>query len=188
MAHKSPFTEEIYQEWDQLVLEKGRKLSLAERTLRWRKLYERTCSNGTWTVPCGDASLVASLGANLSLESGDYELGREVCQSYLQLEPIDEVSSAQITGYYGVCTILAGDEEVGCLILSNLLTVNSQIRSSILLLLSGLLYEQGHQNAASKLQRELVGLLLSKYPGNKRRSQSALRSSTNGQLDELLMD
>ncbi len=72
MANKSPFTEEIYQEWDQLVLANGYKLAYSERRERWQALYERTFIDGRWVVGGYEVSIVASLGVTLALRAKEY--------------------------------------------------------------------------------------------------------------------
>ncbi len=83
MPHKSPFTDWVADEWDELVLAKGARLSLEVRHRRWFDLYQRTYIDGKWVVGSDDASLVASLGGYLALESEDYRSCRDLLRQFL---------------------------------------------------------------------------------------------------------
>ncbi|MEQ1823620.1 MAG: hypothetical protein ABL949_14005 [Fimbriimonadaceae bacterium] len=191
MAHKSPFTEEIYQEWDQLVLEKGHRLTYAEKRQRWQILYEQTYKDERWIVGCYDVGLVASLGLSLALEGKEYVFARDLCRSVLALPCDEEVQRVHFLVREGTAGILAGDVEQSVeswqLLLCNNPT-NRTLRVQMLGDLIGILEETISAELPSTAMCEVTSLILAEFPGNKKRSKQALTAHANSELIGLIMD
>lgn len=117
MPHKSPCTDWVADEWDEIVLKKGDMLTHEQRMSRWLSLYARVYVNGQWVVHSDDAGLVASTGAYLYREAEDFESARDICRQFLDHPDIDSQNFsddfAHFLAFEAVMTMYCGREHEG---------------------------------------------------------------------------
>lgn len=191
---KGPYSDEIYEEWDQLVLDKGAKLSLQEREKRWRILYERFFVDGRWIVSSDDMGLIATLGRSIALEGQDWELANRLAQEVLIHEHLDVRKDRLVIMdafiWEGVTEILLGKIESGVSKLSAPFheggTKLWEYRLFLRLPLGGALDAIGLDKAADRRVANLVAELIASFPNCKRLSRKVSGAVTNGDLNDLL--
>ena len=193
MSRKSPFTEWVFSAWDELVLDKGAKLSLDERRSRWLGLYHRTYVDGKWIVGVDDAALVASLGETLAMIADEYERARDLLRQFF-LHP--DLTPKQLVREYeslfireAIADILCGNVEDAIERLRQ--PLHAPDRENVLLNvvrndLINLMNTLGLGNAANPRITEFVAEVVGCYQGLKRFSQKISTNSTNGELSEAL--
>lgn len=188
--HKSPFSEEIFREWDQLVLSKGEQLNPNERTNRARALLDRCASEGRWNVHEYDAGLVASVNVGIMLTERRFKEALELCRLFLSHPNLsDLVNIAHFTAREGIAGILSGDVEDGVELLSRRLLqddLGPTFRHDVRNVLCAGLSELGEEKSCDPRVRDLVALLLNTLKVKKRLAKRAESASTNGQLIQLL--
>ncbi len=92
MPASSPFTDWVYEAWEELVLDKGDKLSLEEKRQKWSILHQACYVTGEWTVGLEDSRLVASLGSTLAMQSGEYMVARDLLRELFAHKGLTEES------------------------------------------------------------------------------------------------
>jgi hypothetical protein len=192
---KGPHSDEIYAEWDQLVLDKGTKLSLEERERRWRALYEKFFVDGQWIVSPDDAGLISSLGKWTAIEARDWELANRLCREFLSQDQLDERKDRiAVMDHYiweGISEILMGRVDEGVTRLREPFHDKrfkvGEYRSSLRLDLGGLLVEGMDSGAvADRNVASLVQDLIASFPNSKRLSGRVSGAITNGDLNRLI--
>ncbi len=191
MAHKSPFTHEIYDAWDKLVLENGDNLTLEQRFAGWQNLHVMCFQDGKWMVGFMDAGLAASLGYSLAMQRKDWVNARLLANQYLvhpgagQFPNEPHLSSAQ--GIEIAAGILCGDIVGSTKKCLRLVDEKSFGRWSKTFLqssighLAGVLHES---NPAAHLDPKLSNYafeLMRRFPGFKKRANEVLNLTTNGE-------
>jgi hypothetical protein len=91
--HKSPFTEEIFAEFDQLAFP-TRTMSLKTKLRRWNEFFNKHVPGGSLKLSARDASLITVMGQSLLVQVGDYRRARQIGDMFLSLPdaPDDEVT------------------------------------------------------------------------------------------------
>lgn len=190
MNHTSPFTDWVYDAWDQLVLDKGSRLSIQERQTGWRELYERCYVDGAWTVSIHDAELVATLGWSLGGESGDYLGARARLRELMSHPDFGQIPAWLARDHMGreaVAAYLCGDTEHALLKLRQFLTTRGHgelvlVRSSLRLLLHAL----GTDHVPEEGLVALVADVIAAHRGRKRLAKSVRDAQTTTELQDAL--
>lgn len=193
MAQKSPFTEWVFSAWDELVLDKGAKLSLDERRSRWLDLYGRTYVDGKWIVPHTDAALVASLGSSLAMTCCEYQVARDLLR---QIFEHPDVRGATLTSELydlvvreAIADILCGNFEDAIERLRG--PLHAPDREKVLLNivrndLRNLVNTLGPCGTADPRITGFIAEVVGCYKGLKRFSKKISTNSTYGELNEAL--
>lgn len=181
--HRSPFTELVFLEWDELVLDKGWKLSLEERRRRAQALLDKTFIGGEWTVGACDAGLVASLVGHLALGAKDWSYASEVA-SRMKSHPDfgqDEVALETVIGMKAIAEALCGNWNAlqG---LSDLIRMRKRPPHGARLWIGGLVQELGAENPVRPDVVRLTVELILAYPNKKRLAKRAALAKTNRDL------
>lgn len=190
MPHKTPFTDWVYDAWDQLVLDKGAKLSLQERQAGWRALYDRCYVDGAWTIPIHDAELVTSLGFYLGWETGSYEAARGHSHELLDHPGFAELSLGDAHEWRrkeANAAYLCGDKEHAIKQLRQIFDGSLPRdlvfdRSGLMVLLEAL----GPDHVPDEGLVGLVADVIAAHPGRKRLAKSVLRAKTTTELFDAL--
>jgi len=189
---QSPYSDRVYVEWERLVFPTT-PLSLLEKEARWAALYKSCVLEGAWSVAINDASLVASLGITLALQSGRFEEAVGLADFYLQHSDAGsefDCSWDEIRTRLGVSMILSGRMEEGLATLDAVLSSGHhklELRTYILRDdLLALLQELGPEEVADGQIKAFVSRLLMKWPGQGAGGQRALGAGTYGELSGLL--
>lgn len=194
MSRKSPFTEWVFSAWDELVLDKGAKLSLDERRSRWLGLYHRTYVDGKWIVGVDDAALVASLGETVAMIADEYERARDLLRQFF-LHP--DLTPKQLVREYeslfireAIADILCDNVEAAIDRLRRALYEPGRKRLFVNVLrndLLNLVNTLGLDNAADSRITEFAAEVVGCYQGLKRVSRKIAANATNGELSEALL-
>ncbi len=192
MAHKSPFTDEIYNEWDKLVLNNGAKLKFAERYQGWQKLQAMCFQNGKWIVEFDDAGLVASLGYTLAMERRDWLNARMLANQYLSHPEANsfpnEPGLPSAHGTEIAAGILCGDIVASTQKCIHLIDSKAFGRGSKMFLqisinnLVGVLYELGPKSPLSPELHDYSFELMKRFPGFKKRASEVQAMTTYQQV------
>ncbi|MGL1344612.1 hypothetical protein ACSTKR_23465, partial [Vibrio parahaemolyticus] len=67
------------------------KLTVEEQQSRWRRLMDRAWDDNGWKAGYYDATLIATLGISLALQTQDFVLAREIAERMLAHSEFDEV-------------------------------------------------------------------------------------------------
>jgi hypothetical protein len=179
----------VYLEWDELVLDKGARLSFEERRRRWGDLYARTFVDGRWVVDADDAAWVASLGFWLGWEAADYRLGRAVLRQLFAHPDLSRglyvVDEGQLRIDEAIADILCGNVEPAINRLRALLTNPNGRRGSYRSVgwgLQLLIDAFDPSDPADPLVRSLVAEVIGSYRGLKRVSKGVEGAETNADL------
>ncbi len=192
MAHKSPFTQEIYDAWDKLVLEKGAKLNFAKRYQGWQELHAMCFQNGKWIVGFDDAGLAASLGYTLAMEKKDWTSARLLTNQYLSHPEVNrfpnDLHLPIANGIEIASGILCGDVYSSTQKCIHLIDSKAFGRGSKMFLqtsighLSGVLCELCPKALLSPELRDYAFQLMKRFPGFKKRANEVLNMTTNRQV------
>ena len=181
--HRSPFTEWVFLEWDELVLAKGRKLSLEERRRRAHELLDKTFKGEQWTVGVWDAGIVASLVGHLALEAKDWLFASEVARRMMSHPEFgqDEVAKETVIGIEAVAEAMCGNWEAlsG---LSDLIRMRKRPPHGARIWIGGLVQELGAENPVRPDVVRLTVELILAYPNMKRLARRAALAKTNRDL------
>jgi hypothetical protein len=181
---KSPFTDWIFLEWNELVLDNGAKLSHEERTRRCHDLLGKLYMDGKWIVGIWDAEAPAVLAATLAMEAGDFLAARDFCRQLMAHPDFgqDDVFREYTVSLEAVCDYLCGNMNAACERLVTDVRVRRHpphvARGSI-----GRLLE--HIGPQVPVDPELVQVcveLILAYPNKKRLAKRATMAKTNQDL------
>jgi len=194
----SPFTEEIYRDWEKLIQGKERTLDDGrqphpDQIIGWQALYEKATNNGEWRVPAPDAYLVASLGITLALQEFRFEDAAKLAKSYLDHPEAEghAINWGTTSTRLGIALLLAGQTEDGVKQLKAVFADERQpftqskhlsIRNDLVPTLSDLgLDKKAHPSLA-----EFILDLLQNWPDPDVTPQPVPPSPTHRQLSECL--
>ncbi|QYK54267.1 MAG: hypothetical protein KF824_05060 [Fimbriimonadaceae bacterium] len=147
MSHKSPFTDDIYIEWEFLAMSPYREpIPEEELVTRSIALYEACFSNDKWLVHPLDASLVTNLRFGQLATEGDYSGALEICENFLNhpdlSSEVHKIEYITIKNNFHSMQFLVGQVEVSILGFSEFLTDDKidivHLRNSILGILRSL--------------------------------------------------
>ena len=195
MGHKSPFTKEIHGEWDRLLhiepWPRATREPPTEQVEGWRTLYSRTFSGTAWTVSAADASLVASMGYTIAWRPRRYEDAAALAELYLGHPNADlTYDLSHFAVELGRAWILCGriDEGVARLVaeLEGPFLPKASRRNMVRLALGCVLEDLEPTQPPDPRVTAFVGLLLTDWPGNKRKARKALACKSNSDLDAVL--
>ena len=192
MAHKSPFTQEIYDAWDKLVLNNGAKLNFAKRYRGWQELHAMCFQNDKWIVGFDDAGLTAGLGYILAMEKKDWLNARLLANQYLSHPEANRYpNDPHLSSAHGIeiaAGILCGDVGVSTQKCIHLIDSKAFGRWSRTFLqtsvshLAGVLFELSPKAPLSPELRNYAFELIKRFPGFKKRANEALAMTTNRQV------
>lgn len=198
MAHQSPFTKEISDEWHRLVFEIEPRRSAerepkAEQVEGWRRLYARTVEEGRWLVSADDAGLVASLGITIALRQRRFADAAQLAYGFLEHPGAaegDKVTWATMSIRHGIALILSDRMEEGIGQLQNILNdrryvrpkPESMIRPELLMLLD----ELGSDSPVDARLARFASKLFAVLPGHERKAKEAIVCASYGDLARLL--
>lgn len=193
MPHKSPFTEEIYLVWDQLVLEKGMRLTLEERVAGWQKLHAMCWQDGKWIVGFMDAGLSANLGMSLAMQQQRW---RDANNLSVELLAHAEASSysrdpgmVQAYSFQVGALIMLGEVDQGVTLGTQLLEskeINWYYRIKFLHSLCGVLHEPSLPKPLDRRIALFAQQVFSKFPGCKTLGKQASKAETAEELLDLI--
>lgn len=189
MGRKSPFTDAIFAAWDQLVLDKGAKLSLEERIAGWEALDQLCKEDDVWVVGFPDACLAGMLGVTLAFEQKQWEIAWHRAENLLRhqdaLNEKYHLEWESAKEYKVSAALLCGKlEEAIADAMSLLDQTSGRARWSLLGHLSGVLTETTSHGAIDPKLSEYAESLISGFPGCKGLARRARGASTH---DELLL-
>ncbi len=190
MPQSIPFTDWVYDAWDQLVLDKGAKLSFAERYAGWQALYERCYIDGKWTIPVHDAELVTSLGFYQGWETRSFQDSRDRVRELLDHPDFAQLSrweSHDWVAKEATATFLCGDTGHALGQLRRCLETRGHgelvlLRASLYMLLEAL----GPDHVPSEGLVALVADVIAAHPGRKRLAKSVRTANTTSELQDAL--
>lgn len=197
MAHKSPFSKEIGDEWTRLVdLEDWRALEReppSEQVEGWERLYARARKDGAWIVPAPDASLIAGLGHTIAFRQRRYEDAARIARQYLDHPdaPLgDDVAWAEMSVRFGTMLILIGNVEDGIRQFQVLLGDGTYplqsrrhlIRNNLIVLLE----ELDKDESANPSITSVAATLLQDWKGQRSKARLASACQSNGELARVL--
>lgn len=192
MPHESPFTDWVYDAWDQLVLDKGACLSLQERQEGWRNLHDRCYVNHAWVVPVADARLVTNLGFYLGWETRSYHDSRDRMR-----ELLDHPDFHQLPGWEA--RHMVAEEAIAAYLCGDTGHAVEQLRRCLdtrghgeLVLgrakLSMLLEALGPDHVPEEELVALVADIIAAHRGRKRLAKSVRGATTAKELGEALFN
>lgn len=191
----SPFTAEIFDEWENLVSTEGLKLPLAARKDRWQRLHDGAWFHGSWSVSHHDARLIAGLGITLAMQMEDFDLARNlVSQMFAHPDTVmskdNEIDIAHFWIQGALADILCGDVEEGLASLRRPFVDKPFSRDFYPAVLRGdyhnLLFSLGFQNRVDPRIAEFASELIAHFPRCITRSRRALRAKSYGELNVIL--
>lgn len=190
MSKQIPFTNWIYEAWDQLVLDKGAKLSFAERHPGWNDLRNRCYMDGAWAIPIHDAELVTSLGFYLGWEARSFHDSRDRIRELLDHPDFEQLSgreSREWVAKEAVAAFLCGETGHALEQLRRCLETRDNgelvlLRASLYMLLEAL----GHDHAPSEGLVALVADVIEAQPGRKQLAKSVRAAKTTSELQDAL--
>ncbi len=192
MAHKSPFTQEIYDAWDKLVLDNGAKLNFAERYQGWQELHAICFQNGKWIVGFDDAGLVALLGYTLAMEKKDWQNARLLANQYLSHPEANRYpNDPHLSNAHGIeiaAGILCGDIAIStdkCLCLVDAKAFGRWSKTFLLTSirhLASVLYELSPSAELDSNLRTYAFELIKRFPGFKKRANEVLTMTGNQEI------
>lgn len=189
MAHKSPYTDEIYAFWDELVFGDGAKLPIEQRVEGWEKLHGMCWQNHEWIVGFDDAGLSAIHGVTLAMQQQRWSDARQLANEYLNHPDVKNHSKnpgiSQAFGYEVCAGILCGDVEQSAQ--KNLIAIDTKAFGRMTSLhlhvsignLNGTLMEMGEGDIDPFL-KQYAFELVKRFPGFKRSASEAKEIKTLG--------
>ena len=192
MPHKSPFTREIFDAWDKLVLNNGDKLTLDQRFAGWQNLHAMCLQNGKWIVGFMDASLAASLGYYLAMEKKDWTNARLLANKILaHPEANNFPNDPHLSSAHGIeiaAGILCGDLDAS--IKKSLRLIDEKFfgRWSKAFLqcsighLSDVLHELTPSGVLDPKLQDYAFELMKRFPGFKKRAKEVLTMTSNQEV------
>lgn len=197
MAHRSPFTQEVVDEWRRLIDEVdrekfGEREPPPELVEGWRRLHERAYRGGQWVVNPYDASLVASLGWDIAFRQFRYaDAARLAGQFHEHPEAeSDDVSWCHLAVKAAGSWILAGEVERGLARFREVLSRTGyghqsrvhQVRDWLMVVLD----ERPRDEPLDGRLAHFVASLLWDWKGRKTKASRASTCETAGDLLALL--
>jgi hypothetical protein len=191
MAHKSPFDQRIYDEWE-ILISYTEPLQQEEKERHWRKLYDSCFTGEAWAVGIDDAGLVAYLGVQLALQGKRYTQAIHIALEYLDHPDIGNKNAAwdEMRTWLGFARILAGEMDGGIALLDQVIQAGRHpaqtrrhiVRNEFLSFLATV----GPEAMADEAVKALASRLLVGWRGQKRKARIALAVTTNNELGDLL--
>lgn len=193
MPHRSPFTEEIYLAWDQLVLQNGMRLTLEERVAGWQKLHAMCWQEGKWIVGFMDAELSGNLGMSLAMQQQRWSdaynlsvelLAHEEASSYSRDPATIEAYSFQLAAL-----IMLGKIDQAVALGTRLLESKEMLRYyriKFLHSLCGVLHEPSLPKPIDRRIALFAQRVFSKFPGCKTLGRQASKAESAEELLALI--
>lgn len=195
MAHKSPFTEEIYRDWEVLAFDHAHPIPQDEKVRLSQILLDKCFQNGRWVVNPMDAGLPTSLAVTFALQQSRWLDAIDLCQQYLGHPELDEKEDWHnlhfFTMRHGLARILAHEEEFGASILINQLNSPNAVRAVTYDLRNNLittLVNLGIVVPVAEPVRKVALEVLTRVRGPRRRLEAARRAQSNADLLVILYD
>lgn len=182
-ATPTPFTEWVFLEWDELVLDKGWKLSLEERRRRAQALLDKLYLDGQWIVGFWDAELPAVLAAHLAMEAGDFPAARDLCRRLMAHPGFgqDEVGCEYTRALEAECDYRCGNRDA-CQRLLALIRSRRRPPHVARGSAGSLLEDLGPDEPADPYLVQVCVELILAYPNKKRLAKRAALARTNRDL------